>query len=108
MNASRRLLMLVMDCFSAFAEEGHKPEAKHIEGCHSGGDQSDQPENPASVSLVGECLPEDLVLGEESAERWESCDGERGNRHHPERPRNQLSQSAHVAHILFAAERVNH
>src|SRR5689334_12553166 len=108
MNATCRLLVFVMNCFSALAEEGHEPEAKHIEGCHSSGDPSDQPEDPASVSLVGESLPENLVLGEESAERWESSDGKRSNRHHPECPRNQLAQSAHVAHVLLAAEGVNH
>src|SRR5438067_2434668 len=108
MNASRRLLVFVMDSFAALPKEGHKPEAEHVERYHSRGDQSDQPEDPVSVSLVRECLPENLILREKSAKWWKSCDGERSNRHHPECPRNQLSQSSHVAHVLLAAERVNH
>src|SRR5205814_9048790 len=101
MNASRRLLVFVMDCFAALPKEGHKPEAEHVERCHSRGDQSEQPEDAVSVTLVRECLPENLILREKSAKLWKSCDVERSNHHHLESPRTQLSQPSHAAPLLL-------
>ena len=58
------------------AEEGHEPEAEHVEGGHAGGDEADEPEELAEPGLArDEGLVEDLVLGEEAGEgrrcrRW--------------------------------------
>ena len=60
------------------------------------------------MGLVGKCLPQDLVFREEATQWKESRDGKRADRHHPECPRDELPQAAHVAYVLFAAERVNH
>src|SRR5438270_12226733 len=108
MYSARGLLVFVVYWPAAFAEEGHEPQPEHIKGGQTGGDPADQPEDPASVRLIGECLPENFVFGEEAAEGREAGDGERGDRHRPKGPGNQLAQASHVAHILLSSETVNH
>src|SRR5258708_26111149 len=52
-----------------FAEEGHEPQAEHIEGSETGGDESQYPEYYVSTLWAGGGLPENLVLTEEAAPR---------------------------------------
>src|SRR5579884_2091351 len=87
MHAAGWLLVLVVNRLAPLTEERHEPEAEHVERGHPCGDPADEPEDPASVRFVGKSLPENLVFGEEAAERRESSDGEGGDRHRPECPR---------------------
>src|SRR5215813_13304486 len=105
-----RLLMWIVSCsfLSQVPEECQEPKTEHVEGCHSRGDDADQPEDPTSVRLVRERLPKDLVLREEASQRRNAGNSDGRDCHHPEGPRDVPAQTAHVAHVLFAAQGMNH
>src|SRR5258708_28358997 len=50
------------------AEERHKPQPEHVEGSKTGGNDSDQPENPAVLS-AGVYPPKKLIFTEETRRR---------------------------------------
>ena len=86
-------------------EESEEPEPEHVERGH---DQAVI--TPIAHKTCGPAAPrgqEDLVLREESGERWNAGDGKGGDCHGPEGIRHVLPQAAHVAHVLLAAESVN-
>ena len=90
------------------AEEGHEPQPKHVKRSQSGGDNGDRPQDPVAVSRAGVGFPQNLVFAEEAGQTGRSRDGKGGNGHHPERPGSELAQSAHAAHVLLTANRVDH
>ena len=92
------------------AEEGFEPEAEHIEGGETGGDEADEPEEfaEAGVGLAGEGLVEDLVFGEEAGERPDAGDGEDAGGHGPEGDWDATAEASHDAHVLFSAQCMDH
>src|SRR4051812_10162704 len=108
-------IMCWRSCFAALTEERHEPQTEHVERRHKGGDDADEPEHDVefgssdgSKGFAGIRLPKDLVLGEESRERWYAGDGDGADRHGAEGPGNQFAKSAHVAHVLFAGKSMDH
>src|SRR5579859_1793376 len=101
------MLIAVAAGAAILAEEGHEPEPEHVERCQQCSENADGPVGAAAVR-AGERLPEDFVLAEEAAEEGYAGDGHGSRGHGPESPGNFLAQAAHVAHVLLAAERMNH
>ncbi len=58
------------------------------------------------VFFVG--FAEDEVFAQETCERKNSGDGERGDEHRPIGDGDFFGERAHLAHVLFAGERVDH
>src|SRR5580700_21328 len=92
---------------SILAEECQEPKPEHIKRSQESGEHADRPEHPASV-LARECLPQNLVLAEESREWRESRDGKSRRCHRPKRPRNVAPQPTHAPHVLLAADGMDH
>src|SRR5215475_10956929 len=97
-------MMLLLMGAMKLAEEGHVDLAEHVEDGHRGADQQKAPHHRVTVC---ERLPDDFVLGHKARERRyarerQGCDYERreGDRH-------VMTQTTHLAHVLFAAHRVN-
>src|SRR5260370_904013 len=70
-------------------QEGHKPQAKHIERGQGGGDYAYRPQQMPSERTLKR-LTENVVFAEEPGERRKAGDGEGRSRHRPERPGNEL------------------
>src|SRR5438309_7150492 len=86
------------------AKKRHEPEPEHIEGRQESGNQSHQPVNP--TGLV--CPPQNFVLAEKGC-KWRNSrdrDGRKG--HRPKRPWDLFAQPTHFAHILLAADSMDH
>src|SRR5438270_11184123 len=96
------LLMLVLR-LAALAEEGHEPQAKHVERGDACGDQPNQPQAPVAIGWARPGLPQNLVFAEEAAEERRAGNGERCQRHGGESPGNFLAQSSNIAHILLTS-----
>src|SRR5258708_29939101 len=62
------------------AEERHKPQPEHVEGSKTGGNDSDQPENPA-LFPAGVYPPENLIFTEGARERREGGNHQQRNPH---------------------------
>src|SRR5579862_1869119 len=100
------MLIAVAAGTAILAEEGHEPEPEHVERCQQCSENADGPVGAAAIG-AGKRLPQNFVLAEEAAEERYAGDGEGGRGHGPEGPGNFLAQTAHVAHVLLAAERMN-
>src|SRR5262252_4377555 len=98
--------MVVSFRSAVVAEKRHEPKPEHVERRNECGDYPNQPEHPASMS-ARVCLPQNLVFAEEARQRPETRDRKSCDRHREERPRNVLTQAAHLAHVLFAADRMD-
>ena len=90
-----------------FAQEGHVPESEHVERGQQRCQHADKPENLAVGSLQ-KCSVENCVFRKESGEGEESGDGQNGCGHGPKSDWQLLSQPAHFAQVLLAANGVNH
>ena len=82
----------------------HKPQPEHIKGGDESRNQTNQPEDPTCLVRP----PQNFVLAEEAGEWGNPCDGDGGDGHGRECPGNLFSQTTHFAHVLFAANCVNH
>src|SRR6185312_6699389 len=97
-----------IDCTQPeLAEEGHEIEAEHVERSQSSSDNADHPQNLAPVR-TGKNLTENFIFTEESGEGENPGDSKRGSQHHGMRPWNLLPEAPHTAHVLLAAESMNH
>src|ERR1051325_6147493 len=90
-----------------FAKEGHEPEAEHIERGQAGSGQANRPENGATMFPVKGCA-KDFILAEKACQRRKAGYREGGNGHHPEGDWDFFAQAAHAAHVLLAADGVDH
>src|SRR6185503_460024 len=104
MRVMRSMLGVWRSRSTIVSKESHEPQPEHVEGGDKGGNQSYQPVHP--VRFVRP--PQYFVLAEKACQGWNSGDGKRSHRHRPECPRNLLAQAPHFAHVLLAADRVNH
>ena len=109
-HRERRLVHVVLDLgrHARAAEEGEPEQAEHVERGHQRRGRGDEPEQRRAAAGAGEGVPEDLVLGEEAGERRDPGDRRGGDREGPEGERDAARQPAHAAHVLLAAERVDH
>src|SRR5581483_8454776 len=89
---------------AVLAEERQKPQAEHVERGDERGYYSGQPVGPAC--LVG--TPEDGVFAEEACQPWNAGDGQGAGGHRPECPGELGAKTAHLAHVLLAADGVDH
>src|SRR5262245_59953730 len=104
-------------CFSAclffkksfFAPEGHRHQARHVEGSAGGRDGADKPDQPAKVNVISRRrLPENLILGPEAAERNDAANRQPAGEEGPVRVGHVLLQTAHAPHVLLVVHAVNH
>src|SRR5271156_2242285 len=106
-RAADHLQMIVaVACLRFTAElskKGQEPEPEHIKGRQESGEDADCPENPASIG-ARECLPQNRILAEEARERRKSRDRESRRCHRPKSPRDIVPETAHLAHVLLAAD----
>src|SRR5215470_4527426 len=84
------------------SEEGEEHEARGVHRGEEYAREEDEPQQP--VALVVEGRGEDLVLGKEAREGWES-----GQPHRPHQKRNSGDEhtggeAAHLAQVLLAVE----
>ena len=86
------------------AEKCQEQQAEHVERSEARGQNAKSPQQRAGA-LRGE---KNLVLAEEPGKSRRAGNRECSHEHRPESPRNFLAQTAHLAHVLFAAHRVNH
>src|SRR5262249_9994854 len=99
--------MDVMLVITLLTMEGEKDEAEHVEGREKGCKQANYIQRmPATFALVR--FEQNGILAEESSERREAGDGERGREHGPVKDFDFLAEAAHVAHVLFAAHGMNY
>src|SRR5215469_2021637 len=98
--------MAAFRCFASaiIAKESHEPEPEHIERSDEGGRHSDKP--VSRICLISTC--QNFILAEESCEWWKACDRESRGRHGHESRWDVLPQPTHLAHVLLAADGVNH
>src|SRR6185312_8730655 len=97
-----------IDCTQPeLAEEGHEIQTEHVERSQSGSDNADRPQDLAAVG-TGKDLPENLILTKEPGEGKNPGDSKRGGQHHGMGPGNLLPETPHAAHVLLAAESMNH
>src|SRR5246500_4781121 len=101
---SRRMTMSCGFSAAVIAKESHEPEPEHIERSDEGGRHSDKPVRWSC--LVSTC--QNFILAEESCEGWKACDRESRGRHSHESPWDVLPQPTHLAHVLLAADGMNH
>jgi hypothetical protein len=85
--------------------EREEDEAKHVGRRQKRRQQADGPEDRVSAL---EALREDLVLAEEPGEPGHTGNRQRTDQERPVGDRQLVFQSAHVAEILFARQRVDH
>ena len=100
----RVVSMSIFGGATVFAEESQKPQPEHVERSEKGGENSERPEYPAGLVSA----PQNFVLAEEAGERRYAGDGECAGSHGPECPRNLGAQAAHLPHVLFARDGVDH
>ena len=90
---------------AAFTPEGHRNAADHVESSHPCGEDGDQPEQLRGSDRVEEALLEtgkqDLVLGEETGQWGDSCDGQCPDQEGEVGERQLVPQSSHLAHVLL-------
>src|SRR5579871_312148 len=98
--------MDMMFVIALLAVEGEKYEAEHVKRSEQCGEQPDYVERLAAVNF--ERRAEDGILREETGERRETRNGERGDKHGPVSDFDFLAEAAHVAHVLLAAHGMNH
>src|SRR5580704_6138 len=89
---------------TVIAEERHVPQTEHVEGYNERGHYADCPVHP--TGLVS--LPEDFVLAPEARQGRDSSDCQCRNTHRQERPWDIRPEPTHLAHVLFAADSMNH
>src|SRR6185437_644029 len=75
-------------------KEGLEPQPEHVEGRDASGEQADEPERIAERASAQERLVKDLVLGEETCEGRNTCNGEDAGGHGPEGDGDTLAQAA--------------
>ena len=92
---------------AGFAKEREIPEPEHVNAGEQGGEDADEPQELAERTVL-KCLVQNGVLGEEGCQWRESGYGKDRCAHRPEGNGNFLAQATHFAHILLAAECVNH
>src|SRR5215472_11295309 len=90
-----------------FPAEGEENQTEHVERSQQ---RREQPNNikgmPAAFPSVS--LKQNRVLAEESGERRNASDRERGDKHGRVGPLDFLAETAHLGHFLLAAHGVNH
>src|ERR1700677_5390998 len=101
-------MMLRLMTHARAAVESQVHQAEHIKRSHPGGCIPDIPEQAVSATLARPRLPENGVFREESRERKDARNRQRGNAHSRVGDGDALVQIAHVAHILFAAHGGTH
>src|SRR5713226_10504225 len=69
-------MLLHMLVRAGVAEECKKEQPEHVKGGHSGGDETDNPQEEKGV----ECLAEDFIFAEKSGEGKNSCNRQGRNR----------------------------
>src|SRR5579859_6573393 len=89
------------------AKESHEPQAEHVKRSETSGENADAPDNLPAVGTVKH-RTENFVLAEEAGERRNSRNGNGGDGHHPEGNWDFRPQAAHAAHVLLAADGMNH
>ena len=92
-------------CPPILSEERQEPQSEHVERGHAGGDHADEPQDMITAAPG---RPQDSVFRKEAGEWRYAGDRKRRDRHAPESVWQILAKPAHVAHVLFAAETVNH
>src|SRR5207247_2461003 len=91
---------------AALTVKRHEDLAEHVECRQTSTEQADGPQEWAPVRTRIR-LPEDLVLREESGGGWDASDGNGRDQEGPKRERHGVFQTAHLAHVLLAAHRMN-
>src|SRR5271157_735386 len=82
-----------------------KPE--HVKGSEARGNEADKPKQFAAVR-TREGFPKDFILTEESRKERRATDGQRSDEHGFRGSGNSVPKPSHLAHILRAAQSVNH
>src|SRR5271155_4299185 len=108
MRVSMSVIIMRRFLRATLAKECQVPQPEHIERREAGRKQPNKPDNLADRIWRHERLIENLVLTEEPRERWNPADSKDCHRHRPEGDRNLPPQPTHHAHVLLAAQRVNH
>ncbi len=96
--------MAVLGSVSLLSHEGHEPHAEHVERGHESGDDSEHPEDGEPDGLMSGLHGdlEDEVLGPESAEERESCDGQGTEQHGDRGDLHVLVETSHLSHVFSA------
>src|SRR5512135_2359088 len=90
---------------AALAVESHKQLTEHVKGGHARTANREEPDAPM---IIGSGQPKYLVLGKETREGRETCDGEHGNKKRGESDRHPLLEAAHFAHVLLMVHGMDH
>src|SRR6267143_4500423 len=88
--------------------ESQEEESGHVERGHERGAKADQPKIREATLGGTPRLPENLVLRKEARQGWDARNRERCDEHRFEGSRNAPAQIAHVAHVLLAAQGMDH
>ena len=85
-------------------EERHEQQPKHIEGSDERRDHADSPIDRADLIR----LPQNFILAPEAGQRRNSSNRQGRDKHGPKCHGDERFEAAHLAHVLLAADRVNH
>lgn len=89
------------------AEEREDNETTHVDGSDHSGKETDHVEGRAHRAAREQAF-EDQVLGPETGKAREADNREERENHDASRNRSLLEHAAHLAHVLFAGQCVNH
>ena len=92
---------------AGLTRESHKEKPEHVKGREACRDEADEPKQCAAVR-TGKGFPKDFVLAEESREKRRTADGQRSHKHGFRGGGDSVPKASHLAHILLAAQSVNH
>src|SRR6266851_4383732 len=87
-------------------EERHEQQTEHVKRSDERRQQAERPDYLARTLGIG--APQDFVFTHEARKRRNTGNGNSSAEHRPEGPRNLFAEAAHLAHVLFAAEGVDH
>src|SRR5208337_5538582 len=92
---------------TGFTRERQEEKPEHVKGSEACRDEADEPKQFAAVR-TREGFPKDFILAEESRKKRRAADGQRCDEHGLRGGGNSVPKPSHLAHILLAAQSVNH
>src|SRR6476660_1032369 len=107
MAVTMRMIVMCVRCFRIapiLARKCHVHQAEHVKGGEEGSNDSNQPVCPTCLISP----PNNFVFAEKACQWRNSSDGAGGDQHRCPGPGNFSPEPAHLAHVLFAADGMNH